>query len=399
LHTTYTLVAFLSARTSNGLTNSMLTVAVGWHLYSRSGDPFDLALVGLMQIIPVLGLFFVTGLVIDTANRRSVLVVCTLADTLVLAALAALLSSGYPGKLLVFVLLLAHGVTRAFIQPAQQALLPNLVAPHLFPRAVALSSTMLKVATTLGPIAAGLAIALAGFATYWVISGISLLGAVAYRLLPNPAAGRTARRTLSDVLAGIRYIGANPIVLGAITLDLFAVLFGSVMGLLPVFAIDILAVGPDVLGVMRAMPAIGAVLAGIALARMPPLRHAGQTLFAVLLLFGVSILVFGWSRNLYLSLAALFVYGGVDMISVNIRLTLIQIATPDALRGRVSAVNSLFTASSNELGDFRSGSMAALVGPVPSVVIGGMMTLGVAWFGWIRFTAIRQLDRLDHELR
>jgi MFS family permease len=171
-----------------------------------------------------------------------------------------------------------------------------------------------------------------------------------------------------------------------------------VMGLLPVYAIDILGVGPDILGVMRSMPAVGGVIAGVLLAQLPPIRRAGVTLFWVLGLFSLSILVFGLSTNLFLSLAALFVYGAVDMVSVNIRLTLIQVATPDELRGRVSAVNSLFTSSSNELGDFRAGSVAALIGPVPAVVIGGLTTLGVTLFGWVRFKEIRRLDRLDQGL-
>jgi MFS family permease len=197
------------------------------------------------------------------------------------------------------------------------------------------------------------------------------------------------------LLDGIHYVLASPIVLPSIALDLFIVFFGSVVALLPVYAVDVLKVGPEALGMLRAMPALGGVMMGLLFSRLPPLRHTGNVLFLSLLIFSVSILVFAFSASFWLSLAALWVYGAADMVSVNIRATLVQFGTPDELRGRVSAVNVLFIATSNELGDFRAGSVAALIGPVATVVTGAIMAFGVTFGGYALCTRLRHLDRMD----
>lgn len=386
--------AYLSARALITLASTMLAVTIGWHLYENSRDPFDLALVGLMQILPMLGLFIFTGWVVDNFPRKRILVLCAVAEVAVYLGLAYAMRGGEISRPLVFSLLFLHGMARAFSSPALQAILPNIVDKDYLSRAVAITSAIWTTAGTAGPFVAGLLIAWLDFGTYWVLAGLSAAGAAFYFLLPHIQAGKPLGRGLKPLLSGIHYVMTDPIVLPSISLDLFIVLVGSVMALLPVYALDVLGVGPEALGMLRAMPALGGVMMGVLLARLPPLRHSGQLLFASLLVFAGSIMVFAVSETLWLSLAALWVYGASDMVSVNIRSTLIQLATPDALRGRVSAVNMLFISSSNELGDFRAGSVAAALGPVSTVVLGAFMSLGVALGGWLLFPTLRRLDRL-----
>jgi MFS family permease len=385
---------FLIARVLIGVSSTMLSVAIGWHLYSASGNPFDLALVGLVQILPMLGLFIVSGWVVDRFSRKSILLLCAGAEIAVYSGLALSMADGEINRAAIFSLLFLHGGARAFYSPVLQAVLPNIVPGESLSRAVAMVSAAWTTADTIGPFAAGLAIAWLDFGVYGLLAVLNVLGAACFVFLPRLPGGQSMDRSIRTLLSGIRYVVANPIVMPSLSLDLLIIFFGSVVALLPIYAIDILQVGPEGLGLLRAMPALGGVMVGLLIAWLPPTRAAGRQLFQALAVFALSIVVFGLSTQLWLSMVALWVYGASDMISVNLRSTLIQLATPDALRGRVSAVNSLFISTSNELGDFRAGSVAGLLGPVPTVLLGGGLAAVVAVAGAATCSQLRQLDRL-----
>lgn len=388
-------IFFLIARVLISLAGTMLSVAIGWHLYATSGNAFDLALVGLMQVLPMLGLFIVTGWAVDHFPRKQMLLWCSVAEIAVFCGLALSLTGGEINRPVLFSLLFAHGCARAFYSPAMQAILPNIVTAPALPRAVAMVSAGWTTADTVGPFAAGLALAWLDYQIYPLLAALTVLATLCIVFLPNIPAKGSLDRGIRTLLSGVRYVRANTIVLPSLLLDLLIVLLGSVVALMPVYAIDVLAVGPEALGLLRAMPALGGVMMGLLIATLPATRHAGRQLFVALVVFTLSIAVFGLSRVLWLSLAALWVYGAADMISVHLRSTLIQIATPDALRGRVSAVNSLFISSSNELGDFRAGSVAALLGPVPTVLIGAGMAGAITLWGALAFPDLRRLRKLS----
>ena len=393
-------LCFLLARVCISLASTVLSVTIGWHLYQATGDAFDLAMVGLMQIIPILALFIVTGWVVDNFSRKYVLLGCAILELIVFLGLALVLDEGVQSKHVVFALLFVNGCARAFLGPALQAVLPNIVSREHLARAVAVTSTTWTAAMTAGPFFAGLLIATIDFDTYWLLTGLALLAFIFIAQLPNVVVKTASQRGLHQLLDGIHFVRRNPIVLPSITLDMLIVLAGSVLVLLPVYAVDVLQVGPEALGLLRAMPALGQVVAGLVLSQLANLRNTGRRLFLALAVFAGSILVFGLSEYLWLSLLALFVYGAADMVSVNVRSTLIQLATPDELRGRVSAVNSLFIATSNDMGDFRAGSVAAMIGAVPAVMLGAMMAFAVTIAGYWLSPQLRRLDRLqDAEFR
>lgn len=393
-------IFYLCARISLALASSMLSVAVGWHLFTYSNDPFDLALVGLLQIVPMILLFIVSGWVNDNFPRNRILVICALVDALVYLGLGLAMNGGDLDRTMIFTLVFIHGVVRTFYSPASSAVLPNLVSSDYLSRAIAITSTTWTTAQTLGPLVAGVLIALVDYGTYWFLVALVCLSALLYCQLPTLAATKPLGRGLDQILDGIRYVKRDPIVWPSISLDLFIMLTGSVIALLPVYAVQVLDVGATALGLMRAMPALGGVMMGILLARLPPMRNSGKLLFMALGIFAVSVLVFAMSSVLWLSLLALWVYGASDMISVNIRSTLIQLATPDVLRGRVNAVNMLFIGISNEMGDFRAGSVAAILGPVLTVIAGAGMAFTVAFGGYMLFPKLRNLDKLtDAEMK
>ncbi|MEJ2742845.1 MAG: MFS transporter [Gammaproteobacteria bacterium] len=353
-------IYYLIARACSALHDAILSVAIGWHLYRLTGDPFDLALVGLMQVTPMLAFFIVTGWVIDNFSRKKILMLCALAETAIFLSLAVVMHRPDINTHLIFILLFAHGLSKAFLSPAQSALLPNLVEREVLSKAVAITSTVWNVASTGGPFVAGILIAWLDIDTYWILSLLALSATLALSRLPTLITTKPLERGLKQLFSGIRFITHSPFVLGSITLDLFIILFGSVVTLLPIYTVEVLHVGPEALGILRGMPALGAVFVGIGIAKSAPFKHAGIALFSALTIFSLSILLFAFSTSLWLSLGALFLYGATDMVSVNIRGTLLQLATPDALRGRVSAINFIFISSSNNLGDFRAGSVAAL---------------------------------------
>lgn len=372
------------------------TVSVGWQVYDLTRDPFDLGLIGLSQFLPALLLVLVTGAVADRFPRRRIMALCLAVEAACSAGLLLLTLRGLTSPVPVFVLLAVFGTARAFYNPARQALLPNLVPPQVLGNAIASNTTFNKLATIAGPVTGGLLYAVSPYLAYGVVGLLFLVAAGFVARIPKPplrSAGRAA--SWESLSAGFRYIWREKVVLGAISLDLFAVLLGGAVALMPVYARDILAIGPAGLGVLQAGPAVGAIGMGFVLMMRPIADHAGRVLFVSVAVFGLGTLVFAFSTTLWLSVLALVVLGAADMVSVYVRNTLVQLWTPDALRGRVNAVNSVFIGASNELGGFRAGSMAALIGPVAAVAVGGAGTLAVAalWTRW--FPDLRRIRRLS----
>ena len=373
----------------------MQAVALGWQVYALTDRPLALGLLGLAQFLPVAGLVFVAGTVVDRFDRRLVARVCQVVEAAGAAVLAVGAARHELTPPMIYGLVAVFGAARAFEGPALQALLPALVTIDLFPRAAALSSSLSQAATIAGPSLGGLlygvgpavafAVTACGFAAAALVMGLART-----RTSP-PSRGRVTIRT---VLGGLTFIWSRPEILGAISLDLFAVLLGGATALLPVYARDILHAGPFGLGLLRAAPAMGALVVAAVLARRPLRRHEGRWMFAAVLVFGMATIVFGLSRSVWVSVLALAVLGGADVVSVVIRSTLVQLRTPDEMRGRVGSVNLLFIGSSNQLGEFESGMLAAAVGAVPAVVLGGIGTLAVAASAFWAFPALRRLDRI-----
>ena len=386
----------LGSRLLNVFVIAMQTVSIGWMIYEITGDAMDLGFVGLSQFAPMLLFFLPAGWVADRFDRRLVLAGCYLIEAIGGLILYVLMSFHISVIWPVFLTLTIFGTARAFTQPASQALIPNLVPRDIYPTAVAWNTAAGKLAGIVGPASGGLLFAAIGPHVFLVTGLLFLLPAImtfAMRIrLRIPSKGLNG---LSSVLAGFDYIWKKPIVLGAISLDLFAVIFAGLPAMLPIFAHDILDVGAEGLGFMRAAPAVGAALMAIPLTQMATMRRSGTILFISVAIYGTSILTFGFSTWFPLSLAALAIIGASDMVSVYIRQTLVYIRTPDEMRGRVSSVNSVSVNASNELGDFRAGMMAAWVGAVPAVVVGGVVTLTVCALWAKFFPDLRRADRLD----
>jgi len=385
---------YLTARFLSALAIQMQNVAVGWLVYDLTRDPLALGLVGLVSFLPAVALALVTGHVADRHDRRLVLVSCyvlTLGTALGLLAIAV---TGSGETWLIYTLLLVFGISRAFANPAGQALVPNLVPPEQLGTAIAWNSTVWQTATIAGPALGGLLYYLGAGVAFGSAAACFLACCVLFALMGSRPQPKPADVTWETLLAGIRFIRSRPVIFGAISLDLFAVLLGGATALLPVYARDILHVGPGGLGLLRSMPAVGALLVALWLAQRPLQSKSGLRMFQGVALFGVATIGFGLSTHIVLSCFFLFVLGGADMISVFVRSTLVQFDTPDAMRGRVAAVNSVFIGASNELGEFESGALAAAIGTVPAVVVGGVGTLAVCalWMRW--FPALRYRDRL-----
>ena len=376
----------------------MLMVAVGWQMYDLTGSAWDLGLVGLYQFAPALLLMLVAGHVADRAHRGRIVAACLLLQMGVAAVLVLSTHEGWVSRSVLLGLSVVLGMARAFQMPAQQALTPLLVPPAMLPRAMAFSSAGTQAAIIGGPALGGLIFIAGAGAVYASCAALFAAGSVLVFLVRYVhVSAPHAPVTLDTLLAGVRFIWERKPVLGAVSLDLFAVLLGGAVALLPMFAKDILHVGPWGLGLLRSAPAAGALVMSVVLTRWPVERRVGRTLLWAVAVFGACMVVFGLSTSLWLSLAVLAISGGADMVSVVIRQTLVQLETPDAMRGRVSAVNSIFIGASNQLGEFESGATAALLGPVGSVVLGGIGTLLVALW-WTRlFPSLAQRDRLTTE--
>lgn len=390
-------LAFWLARVFTASGFQMLTVAIGWHLYQLTGNVLDLGLVGLVEFAPRVLFMLHTGHVADRYDRRKVAALCQSLQGLIALALAVGSATDNVTRELIFALAFLLGASRSFEMPATQALLPNVVPAGLFPRAVAASASATQSATIVAPAVGGF---LYAFGSIWVYGPTVALYAIACVLtLTLQARGQIAQRgraSIESLLAGIRFIRSRPDILGAISLDLFAVLLGGATALLPVFAKDILLTGPMGLGLLRSAPAVGALLMSLWLARFPFQRNVGRTMFTAVGVFGVATIAFGLSTSFWFSLAVLVVLGAADMISMVIRSSFVQLETPDEMRGRVSAVNGLFIGASNQLGEFESGVTAHWFGTVPAVVLGGVGTLVVTGV-WIKlFPTLAKRDRLHN---
>jgi MFS family permease len=373
------------------------SVSVGWQVYALTGSPLALGMVGLVEFVPMFALALPAGELADRFDPRRLIMLATVVEALASGFLLAFVLTRQTSVWPLYAVILLYGTARSVSRPASQSLLPFLVPPERLPRAIAWGSSVAQLAVIAGPALGGFAYALGPAIAYGSALVASLAGAAGMlslrgrRLAPDPAA--LASR-LDRVREGVRFVRSRPVVYGAISLDLFAVLLGGAVSLLPVYARDILRVGPAGFGLLRSAPALGAGLTALYLTLRPVERKVGHTMFAAVAVFGIGTIVFGVSTDFGLSLAALAVTGAADQISVYIRSALVQFATPDAMRGRVSAVSTLFISASNELGGFESGVTAALLGTVPAVVLGGLGTLAVVAV-WMRaFPPLRTVDRM-----
>lgn len=390
---------FWCARVAAGFAYQMLSVAVGWQIYALTHRTLDLGLIGLAQFVPSLLLMLPAGHLADRYQRRRILLAAEWLQGLALAILAAGSFLHWLNEGVILVLIVIIGIGKAFEFPVRQALLPGLVPPSLLPRAMAASASAGQMTIMVGPALGGFLYLAGPDVVYAISSCLYFAAALLFWRMPSvPPPVTREPRTLKTVFAGIGYIRRQPVILGAISLDLFAVLLGGATALLPAFAHDILHTGPWGLGLLRAAPALGALATSLWLARRPLRRGVGKIMFASVAGFGITTLVFALSTSFLLSLAALGLLGAFDMVSVVIRGTLVQLETPDDMRGRVSAVNAMFVTTSNQLGEFESGVTAAWFGTVQAVVIGGFGTLAVVglWMWW--FPALRQRQRLESEV-
>jgi MFS family permease len=386
-------ILFWLARVASAVALQMQAVAVGWQVYDLTSRPLDLGLVGLAQFAPAVILIFVAGHLADRYDRRNIVRLSQAAEGLAIGMLGLATLSGAISTKLIFSAVFVIGAARAFEQTTLQTLIPGIVPAPLLPRAIAATSSATQTATIAGPAIGGLLYAVGPSVVY---ATCAVLFGAASLMISRVHAERTATArepvTLTALFAGIKFIRHNPVVFGAISLDMFAVLLGGATALLPVFARDIFHTGPLGLGLLRASPAVGALTMSIVLARWPLHRHVGRTMFAGVTMFGIATIVFGLSDSFLLSMAALALIGASDNISVVIRLSLVTLETPDEMRGRVSAVSSLFVGTSNQLGEFESGLTAELFGTVPSVLMGGIGTLLVVLL-WTRvFPALYRVE-------
>ena len=389
---------FVATVMSMNLASQMIAVAIGWQVYDVNHRAFDLGLIGLLEFAPVFVLAIPAGQLSDRISRRVVMLFALALLVTVAAALIVVSVNGAHRLWPFLVLAVANGVATALSFPASRSLPPMLVGHDLLGPAMTIRSVVNQTAMVGGPAVGGLLFAIHPEVVYATALSLFVVAAacmLALRVRPHADAPAAEPLTMTTLLAGVRFIGAAPILLGAITLDLFAVLFGGAVALLPVFAQSVLHVGPAGLGVLRSAPAIGAVIAGVVLVRHPISSRAGPILIACVCGFGASIVVFGVSRVFLLSAAALLASGAFDMFSVNLRTNAVTFATPDWVRGRVGAVEAVFVGASNQLGAFESGSAAALLGAIPAVIYGGIATIFIA-LAWNRlFPSLAHLNRLE----
>jgi len=387
---------FLLSRSLSRFSSQIAAVAIGWQVYDLTGSAFVLGMVGLVQFLPTALLVFVAGQAADRYERKRVLQVCQFAEAITALFLAW---GAYTGTLTVaeiFVATFVLGTAGAFESPATAALLPLIAPSGSLQRATALSSGSAQIATITGPAVGGLAYAVSPGLPYGIMLAFWLCGVVfagAIELL-QPAKAKDPAAP-NDVFAGVRFIRSNPAILGTISLDLFAVLFGGVVALLPIYARDILQTGPLGLGILRAAPAVGALLTTAVLAQHAISRRVGLRMFQAVIVFGAATVVFAVSQWMWLSVLALAILGAADTVSVVIRFSLVQLATPDEMRGRVGAVNFLFINASNQLGQFESGVTAALFGAMPAAAFGGLATIAIALLWMKLFPTLRDVERLE----
>jgi MFS family permease len=386
---------YFSGRLFSNLSRQIVAVAVGWQVYVLTNSAFHLGMVGLVQFLPALLLTFHGGHVADRHERKRIVQLCQWTEGIAAAYLAW---RSYTGTISVFDIYLASAIfggAAAYERPAGAAMLPGLIPTSLLQQATAMAAGSLQVATIGGPALGGFLFGYSPAATYAVIAAFWLLGGIFNGALPTQRShGTHGAPTLRTLFAGVHFVRGNPTVLGTISLDLFAVLLGGATALLPIFAKDILHIDAFGLGLLRAAPAAGALVTTAILARRPLQRHVGRRMFQAVIVFGLATIVFGISRDMWVTLASLVVMGAADQVSVVIRLSLVQLATPDDMRGRVSAINFLFVNASNQLGEFESGVTAAWWGAVPAVIVGGVGSVLIALL-WMRlFPTLRDVEKL-----
>jgi MFS family permease len=387
---------FLLSRSLTRFSSQIGAVAIGWQIYDLSGSAFELGMVGLVQFLPTALLVFVAGQTADKFERKRVVQLCQLAEALTALFLCWGSYAGWLTEVHIFIATFVLGMAGAFESPTIAALLPLIAPQGSLQRATAISSGAAQVATITGPALGGIAYAFAPGLPYgimlvfWLL-GVLLTGAITVAAPATEKDGATP----DDIFAGVRFIRNNPSILGTISLDLFAVLFGGVTALLPIYARDILMAGPLGLGILRAAPAVGALLMTVVLARHAIHRRVGLRMFQAVIVFGVATMVFAVSHWMWLSVLALATLGAADTISVVIRFSLVQLSTPNEMRGRVGAVNFLFINASNQLGQFESGVTAALLGTVASAVLGGAATVAIALLWMKLFPALREVEKLE----
>jgi len=387
---------FWASRALSAIAFNILAVAVGWQLYALTGSAFDLGLVGLAQFLPMVALTFVAGHVADRHDRRMIVGACQAVMAAAAVALALGTMGGWLGKASILAVMTLLGATKTFDSPTFAALLPSLVPRALLPRATASSASANQTAQIVGPALGGLLYGFGPTVAYTTGAVLFFLAAVFAALIRAEQPVRLREPvTLASVFSGLIFIGRQRVLLGVLSLDLFAVLLGGATALLPIFARDILLTGPWGLGLLRAAPAVGALAMSIVIARHGLRFPVGPLLFVSVIVFGLATLAFGLSTNLTLSLAALVVLGSSDVVSVVIRSSLVQLRTPEDMRGRVSAVNALFIGTSNQLGQFWSGSVAALLGAVPAVAIGSIGTIAVTLAWMVLFPELRRARTLE----
>lgn len=405
---------FLLSRSLSRFSSLIAIVAFGWQVYDLTSSAFALGMIGLAGFLPTALLVFVAGNFADRYERKRILQACQFAEALTALLLAWGAFAGWLNEVDIFIAVLVLGTTAAFENPATAALLPLVVPEGAVQRATALSSGSAQLATITGPALGGIAYAVspglpyAMMVVFWLIAAICA-GAIQLTLqaaskeaatpegsaTPKKSATLKGSATAGDLFAGVTFIRNHPAILGTLSLDLFAVLFGGVVALLPIYARDILQTGPWGLGVLRAAPALGALLTTVVLARQPIARRVGMRMFQAVIIYGVATVVFSLSHWLWLSVVALAVLGAADTVSVVIRFSLVQLATPDAMRGRVGAVNFLFINASNNLGQFESGVTAALLGTMPAAVLGGVATVAIALLWMKLFPTLRDVEKLE----
>jgi len=392
------LALFLGARLLATMAVQMLSVGVGWQVYAMTGDMLDLGLLGLAQFAPFVPLVLFAGHAADRFSRQWIIGLCYAVEALCALSLIAFTLFPISDVRAVFAIMMLHGSARAFLMPASQAVLRDLVRREDFERTVAISSSTFQIGIIAGPTIGGL-LYLSGPTTVYGTAAVLLCVAMHSIACARPerVPARSGPLSVNALLEGVRHVRSRPAIFGAISLDLFAVLFGGATALLPAYAHDVLAVGPAGLGLLRTAPALGAAATGLLLAVRPLARHIGRWMFAGVAVYGMATLGLGLSTNFLLSMSALALMGAGDMVGVYARHTLIQLDTPDAIRGRVSAVNSVFIGASNELGEFESGLTAAWFGLVPAILIGGAATLTVVAVWMWRFPALRKMDRFPRE--
>jgi hypothetical protein len=390
-------VHFLYARFGASMAYQIVSVAVGWQIYALTGDAFDLGLIGLAQFLPMLVLTLIVGHVADRYDRRRIVAICMATETAAALVLAGVSIAGVANAPIVYAVVIVISSARAFEAPTLPALIPAVVPRSLIPRGTALFASVSQTAQIAGPALGGIGYGVGAGFIYGVAAAFYLTSCVSMAFMKTEGApARKEPTTWQSLFAGFSFIASRRILMGTLSLDLFAVLLGGATALLPVYAKDILHAGPWALGALRGAPAVGAVAMSLMLGRKNLDGNIGATLFGALFAFGAATVVFGLSTSVPVSVAALIVLGAADSISVVVRTSLVQLNTPDAMLGRVSAINMLFIGTSNQLGEFRAGFMAAMIGAVPAVVAGGLGTMAVAllWMWW--YPELRKLRSLHN---